>query len=454
MKNTIVLIGKKNVGKSTLFNFLTKKKDAIVDKFSGLTKDRKYGKLKFKKKIFIIIDTGGINKKKNEIEKKIYYQTKLAIQESEIIFFIINIRNGILQSDKNIVKKLHKYKKKIYIILNKIDNLNIKYIIHDFYTFGVKDIYPISALHGIGVKKLIYDIYLKNKNFKKNYQIKTKKNINKNIKIIITGKPNVGKSTLINKITQQERLIVSKQPGTTIDDIHVTHYKNNFKYTFVDTSGIIQDKKNTNQLNKVIIKKTFNLIKKSDVVLFILDIEKKISKKEIILINKILKIAKFIIIVFNKIDKIKKKNHLLKIKKKITKKLNFFYFIEIKFISALKNINIDELFSSIEKNYQLKKTKIKTSLLTNIARKIEKKLKTSIFLKKKIKIKYAHVLNYTPVIFLIHGSNVTNLPNFYQRFLIKTFYKKLKIKGKKIYLTFKNTKNPYKKKKKFYKIKK
>lgn len=443
MKNTIVLIGKKNVGKSTLFNLLTKTKDAIVDKLPGLTKDRKYGKLKFKNKIFSVIDTGSINNKNNEIGKKINKQTELAIKESEIIFFIIDIRIGILQHDKDIIKKLHKHKKKIYIILNKIDNFNTKYLVHDFYIFGIKDIYPISALYGIGIKKLIYEIYLKNKNL--NYKKKEKKK-NKRIKITITGKPNAGKSTLINQIIQKERLVVSKKPGTTTDDIHIPFFKNHFKYILIDTPGIKKNKKNTNSIETILIKKTFDLIKKSDVVLFILDIEKEVSKKDIILINKTLKIAEFIIIVFNKIDKIKNQKLLSRIKKEIKEKLNFFYFIEIEFISALKNININKLFYFIEKNYQSNKKKITTSLLTNTARKIEKKFKNSFLLKKKIKIKYVHILNKKPIVFLIHGSNVTNLPNFYQRFIIKSLYKKLKIKGKKIHLTFKDTKNPYKKK--------
>lgn len=451
MKNAIVLIGKPNVGKSTLFNLLTKSQNALVSNTPNLTKDRRYGKLNFKNKIFYVIDTGSINKKKNEIEKKIYHQTKIAIEESKIIFFIIDIREGIIQSDKNIIKKLHKYKKKIYLILNKIDNFEIKYIIHEYYTLGIKEIYPISALYGIGIKKLIYQIFLNNKNLKNKKENTNIKKIEKKIKLTIIGKPNVGKSTLINKIIKKERIIVSDIPGTTTDDIHISFKKNKFCYTLIDTHGIVQNQKNKNLIEKKLKKRTFNLIKKTDIILFIFDIKKEISKKDIKFLDKIVKKNKPIIIIFNKIDKIKDKNNLKKIKNNIKIKLKFFYFIEINFISASKNINIKNLFYSIEKTYQSLTNKIKTSSLIKIAKKAEKKLKSSLPFKRNIKIKYACVLNYKPIIFLIHGSNINNIQHHSKIFLIKFFYKNLKIKGIKINLILKNIKKKYKiNKKKIY----
>lgn len=460
MKKTITLIGQKNVGKSTLFNYLTKSKESLVSRIPGSTRDRKYGTLKFNRKKFTIIDTGYINFSKKEIEKKITYQTKLAIQEADIIFFIVDPQNKSNEIDQKTAKYLHKIKKNTYLLINKIDSFNKENILNFFFILGFKKIHLISSLKKIGIKPLIKEIIFNNHEIKqKKKKIKTnptknnttkKKSKISTIKLTIAGRPNSGKSTLINQIIKEKRMIVHKKPGTTRDSIDIKIQKNQFQYIFFDTAGIINKKKIKNFENDL-MKKTIQSIRISNIVLFIIDINEKINKNDLLILNFILKIGKSLIIIFNKIDTISKKN-IYNFKKKIKLKLNFINYVEIKFISALKNVNLKKIFISIQNAYKSIKKKINNSLLIKITKNAQKKNTPPLYLGKKINIKYVQIIKKNPMIFVIHGKNVTKLPISYKKYLKNFFYKKLKIIGIKLKLKFKNTNTFYKHKNPIKKI--
>ncbi|WGS66291.1 ribosome biogenesis GTPase Der [Enterobacteriaceae bacterium ET-AT1-13] len=435
----ITIIGRSNVGKSTLFNYLLCKKKSLVNNSENLTRDRNYGYIKIKNKKFLIIDTGGIDDFKNEIQIKVAAQTFLSIKNSHVILFLVNAYDGLLHNDKVFNKYIYEYKYKIFLVANKIDKLNYEVINLDFYSLGLtKEIYPISAYNGYGVNFLFEKIchFLetqKKKVFLNNINIKNKYPI----KIAIIGKSNVGKSTLINYILNEERMIVHNLPGTTVDFIYIPIIYKNIKYIIIDTPGILNIKNDIYNLTKIL-----KIIKKSDIILFLIDINYSISNQDLLLINFIIKNSRSLVIVFNKLDKISKFNYI-KIKNVIKNRLKFIKNIFIKFISGLHGIGINNLFKSIEYTYYSSKKKISTSLLNKIMNDAIIKHQPPLFKGRFIKLKYAHLGGHDPFTIIIHGNKVKNISNLYKKYLINYFKKSFNILGTQIFLKFKENNNPY-----------
>lgn len=452
----ISIIGRPNVGKSTLFNKLTKTNDALIGNLNKITYDRKYGKFKWNKYNFIIIDTGGINKiKKNSIEKQILNQSLIAIEESDIILYMIDHKENLNQFDLQIISHLINRKKNIIIVINKIDiiNKNKKQIINKN-ILGIKEIIFISAYYKKGINKLIKKIilvykkkiYILNNLEKKENKIKSKKILNKSkflapIKIAIIGRPNVGKSTLINLITKEERMIVFNTPGTTRDHIYIPVEYKNKKYIFIDTPGICRNNKIKNKIIKFSIIKTLKTILKADIVLLIINISNIIYNQDLSLLEFILNNKKALVIAINKCD-ILSKSKQKEILEIIKIKLKFINFIKINFISALKNKGINNLFKSINETYKCIYIKINTSNLNNILKIITNKHQPKIINGKKIKLKYANVGGYNPLIIIIHGKRLELLTDSYKRYIIKNIQYKLNIIGNPIQIKFINNKKP------------
>ncbi|XZR52861.1 MAG: ribosome biogenesis GTPase Der [Enterobacteriaceae bacterium] len=438
----ITIIGRTNVGKSTLFNYLLCKKKSLVNNCKNLTKDRNYGYIIIKKKKFLIIDTGGIDDFKNDIQIKVAAQTFLSIKNSNVILFLVNAYDGILQSDKIFNKYIYEYKNKIFLVANKIDKINYKVSNLNFYSLGLtNEIYPISSNNGYGINFLFEKICLFLKIQQKKKTLIKKKIKNKYpIKFSVIGKPNVGKSTLINYILNEERMVVHNLPGTTIDFIYIPFVYKNIKYIIIDTPGI------SNVKNKKFFfldsNKILKIIKKSDIILILIDINFDISNQDLSLINFIIKNNRPLIIVFNKLDKINKFNYT-KIKNIINNRLKFIKNIFIKFISGLYGIGIDNLFKSIEYTYYCSKKKISTSLLNKVMNDAIIKHQPPLFKGKFIKLKYAHLGSHDPFTIIIHGNKVKNISSLYKKYLINYFKKTFNILGTQIILKFKESNNPY-----------
>lgn len=443
----IVLIGRTNVGKSTLFNVLTKTKNALVANYQGITRDRQYGYCHFESdQKIILIDTAGLDIQLNEIEKKAYTQTLQAIQESNLILFIVDAHDGLMPQENQISKIIRKYDKKTILVINKIDGLNHMSNINEFYSLGFKKIQKISAVHNQGINTL------KNKYLapwiKKTFQ-KIKKNNNTTeklpIKIAFIGKPNVGKSTLINSILNEERMITCHIPGTTLDSISTPIIYDNKNYILIDTAGVSKKKRKTNIIEKFSIIKTLQTIEKSNIVLLIIDASVTICHRDLSLANFIINSGKGVVIIINKCDllnAIEKK----KIKELIKDKIKFLHFLRIHFISALYKKGIFQIFNSIYESYQESQKKINTATLTKTMHIAVKKHQPPMVKGQKIKLKYAHLGSSNPPKIIIHGNRVKNLSLSYKKYLINFFYKTLKIKGTPIQIQFKENWNPYTKK--------
>ncbi|MFT8229692.1 MAG: ribosome biogenesis GTPase Der [Enterobacterales bacterium] len=462
MKPIISLIGRQNVGKSTLFNRLTRNNDAIVSNFPGLTIDRKYGVAIWKNFNFIVIDTYGIdqfiseNNKNNNI-----HQSCLAIEESNIIFFIVNGKDGIVPIDIDISNYLRLKNKNTILIVNKVDTKNIYNEIGEFYKLKISNkIFPIIASNGKGINALLNYVFLSKffkklhiKDVNKNNQIFNNLNIlkyekkikNSNIIISIIGKPNVGKSSILNRIVGTNRMVVNKNPGTTRDKISVSIVFNNNQYVFIDTAGIRRNKSILNNIEKYSINKTINAIENSNISLLIINAKEMVSKFDLSLLNLIIKKGKSVIVIVNKCDLIRSRKILNDIKDILNKKLNLIKLNKIHFISALySNINnIENIFKSIDLINKHANFKVNTSILTKIMHKAIKHNQPPLICGKRIKPKYAHLGGHNPTVIVIHGNKVQSLNNIYKRYLVKYFRNFLNIKGTPILIKCINNNNPF-----------
>ncbi|MGK2896830.1 MAG: ribosome biogenesis GTPase Der [Candidatus Makana argininalis] len=448
----LTIIGHQNVGKSTIFNRLTKTNSALVKNEPGLTRDRQYGYFKCKNNECMIIDTGGIKKSKNEIDLKILKQSFLAIEESNIILFVLDGTKGITNEDIYIANELRKINQKKIIIVNKTDCLNISLYKNEFYKLGMGEIFFISAKHNIGIYKFIKKLNFYINSIENNFDIKNnikilknefinnfykkKKKKSKIIKISIIGRPNVGKSTFINKLINENRLLVHNTPGTTRDSIlNVIKYKNT-KYIFIDTAGIRKKSNIVKKIEIISIIKTLDSINKSNISILMIDAYEGILNQDIALINLIIKKGVAIIIIVNKCDKISLENKK-KIKDDLKKKINFFKFITIHFISAIKGDGIFSIFKSINKIYNNSKMKLNSSLITKVIKDSINNHKISMFKNNLIKLKYAHIGGYNPLKIIIHGNNLKYIKNDYKKYILNYFRSFFNLNGIPVNIIYK-----------------
>ncbi|XBC38995.1 MAG: ribosome biogenesis GTPase Der [Buchnera aphidicola (Melaphis rhois)] len=384
-------------------------------------------------------------------------QVILSVKEADLICFLVSARDGLVSEDLDIAKKIRKYKKNILVLVNKVDGLKIESSTSEFYSLGFKNIHAISATNGIGITILIkkYFTTILSKTLQKNYKnslypvlfkkeqdrFRFKEDIN-TIKIAIIGKPNVGKSTLINSILNEKRMITDNMPGTTRDVVwNITSYKNN-NYIFIDTAGIRKKNKITNKIEKNSVKQALHVIKLANIIILMLDATEVISDQDIILFNYIINQGCGIMIVFNKYDKISKHD-----KEKIicSKKLKIMNIGKVHFISAINKLGIDKLFVSINKIFKHSIQQINSFKLTKIMKLAVDKHQPPIIQGHRTKLKYAHLVQRNPLTIIIHGNKLGNLSNSYKKYLSNYFIKHLKIQGNPIHFYFKNNNNPFSK---------
>ncbi|BCG49507.1 ribosome biogenesis GTPase Der [Candidatus Profftella armatura (Diaphorina cf. continua)] len=448
MKPVLVLVGRPNVGKSTLFNRLTNSRNALVANHPGSTRDRHYGEVNIGKKSFIIIDTGGFDP---EVKKGIMYemtkQTKQAIIESDIIIFIVDGRQGLVAQDKIITNFLRKSGQPIVLVINKSENINSSMMSSDFYELGISNTHIISALYGNGIKNFIENIL----NIKLTYKNFSKKkefiNINsiKYIKVAIVGKPNVGKSTLINTLLGEKRVITYDIPGTTRDSIRSLFEYNNQKYILIDTAGIRRRGKIFEVIEKFSVIKTLKSILEANVVILLLDAQQNISEQDVNIAHFIYESGRALIVCVNKWDSIIHNQREI-IKNNIKRKLNFLSFAIFNFISAIKLHNINSFMKSINHVYDAAIINLSTPRVT---RALINAIKKHPPCRKKIirpKLRYAHQGGKNPPIIVIHGNRLKYIGNDYKRYLEKYFCKTFSLVGTPLKIEFRSNINPYIKK--------
>ena len=467
MVPVVALVGRPNVGKSTLFNRLTRTRDALVADFPGLTRDRKYGRAEVEGREFIVIDTGGIDGTEEGVENRMAEQSLLAIEEADVVLFMVDARAGVMPADQQIANHLRSREKATFLVANKTDGLDADAAVLDFYALGLGDIHPIAASHGRGVTSLLETALLpwmdvadpqevseedENEAYwaalaaeESGEEAEEEEEFDPTglpIKLAIVGRPNVGKSTLTNRILGEDRVVVYDMPGTTRDSIYIPMERDEREYVLIDTAGVRKRGKITDTVEKFSVIKTLQAIEDANVVMLVIDARAGISDQDLSLLGFILNSGRSLVIVVNKWDGLSQEVKD-EVKETLDYRLGFIDFARVHFISALHGSGVGNLFESVTEAYDCSTKRVNTSMLTRIMNMAVEDHQPPLVRGRRVKLKYAHAGGYNPPIVVIHGNQVKDLPDSYKRYLMNYFRRSLNVMGTPIRIQFKEGDNPY-----------
>lgn len=441
MKPVIALVGRPNVGKSTLFNRLTRSRDAIVADMPGLTRDRQYGEASVGEREFIVIDTGGISGDEQGIDTYMRDQSLQAVEEAHIVLFLVDAQAGVTPADEMLAQVLRAREKPVLLVVNKIDGLNQDIVIADFFSLGLGDPVAIAAAHGRGVTQLI-DYVFDEMPLPRAEPDEAKEEAEKGIKMAIVGRPNVGKSTLVNRMLGEERVIVFDMPGTTRDSVYIPYERHGQRYTIIDTAGVRKRGRVNETVEKFSVIKTLQAVEDANVVVMVLDARENIVEQDLHLLGFVLETGRSLVIAVNKWDGMEAEAKE-RIKGELERRLVFVDFAKIHFISAKHGTGVGELYKSIQKAYDSAFKKLSTPFLTKILEDALSDHQPPMVNGRRIKLRYAHMGGSNPPLVVIHGNQTENVPKSYKRYLENTFRRIMAIEGTPIRIEFKTGDNPF-----------
>jgi GTP-binding protein len=438
---TIVLVGRPNVGKSTLFNRLTKSRDALVADFPGLTRDRHYGRGLGASQPYLVVDTGGFEPNTDDgILKEMAKQTLQAIDEADAVIFLVDGRQGATPQDMDIANRLRKCKCPVLLAVNKTEGMQKAIVSADFHELGLGYPLSISSAHGEGVRDIIEEAL---ENFKVEEEEPTTDYTGDKIpKVAIVGRPNVGKSTLVNALLGEERVIAFDEPGTTRDSIHIDLEKNGKHYTLIDTAGVRKRGRVFEAIEKFSVIKTIQAIEDANVVILVVDAQEGITEQDAHVAAYILDAGRALVVAINKWDGLKEDERDW-VKREIDRKLMFLDFAEFHYISALRKKGLPELFKSVDIAYKAAFAKLATPQLTRVLIDALQQHQPPISKGIRPKLRYAHQGGSNPPIVVIHGSHVDGVKDAYTRFLEKTFRRTFQLSGTPLRVQYKQGANPF-----------
>ncbi len=443
MKPVIALVGRPNVGKSTLFNRLTRSRAALVADYPGLTRDRHYGEGRMGDRPFLVIDTGGFEPVVKEgVMQEMAKQTKQAVAEADVVIFIVDGRQGITPHDKAITDYLRKSGRPVILAVNKAEGMKYSAVVADFYELGLGDPLVISSAHGDGVHTLL-DEALNTVPLSPAETEDETESGQKHIKLAIVGRPNVGKSTMINALLGEERVIAFDLPGTTRDAIEIPFERDGKQYTLVDTAGLRKRGKVFQAIEKFSVVKTLQAISEANVVLLLLDAQQDISEQDAHIAGFVLESGRALVVGINKwdgLDQDKRKE----VKSEVERKLHFLSFAKFHYVSALKSTGISALMRSIDSAYAAAMAKLSTPRLTRV---LEEAIEHQQPPRKqggtRPKMRYAHQGGQNPPIIVIHGNSLDAISDDYKRYLEKHFRDAFSLTGTPLRIELRSGKNPF-----------
>jgi len=434
----ISLVGRPNVGKSTLFNRLSNSRQALVSNFEGLTRDRQYATIQLNNETKCsIIDTGGLTNEDSLIDTGIHEQVLSALNESDVIFFIVSNKDGVTSLDLDISSQLRKLKKHIILVCNKAEGLN-QVNAAEFFELGLGEPVLISAEHNQGISELIeITIPLLPQSYEDN------KTEIKGIAVAVLGRPNVGKSTLINRILGEERVLAIDIPGTTRDTVFIPFEREGEQYTLIDTAGIRRKRSIEEKVEKFSVIKAIEALEDSHVAILVLDAHEGVTEQDATLLGMIADKGRALLIVINKWDGLDDYQKS-EVKRKLDVKLSFVSYASVHYISALHGSGVGKLFNTIKKSFENAGAKFSTSVLNKILEKANNKHQAPVVGGRRPKLKYVHQSNFFPPTLTMHGNHLQSIPKAYEQFLRNFFIDALKLSNTPIKIEFKSGDNPFK----------
>ena len=439
----IAIVGRPNVGKSTLFNRLTRSRDALVADYAGLTRDRKYGRALLSGHPFLLIDTGGLSGGEVGIDAAMAQQSKAAIEEADAVVFMVDATSGVAASDQTVADMLRRIDKPVWLAANKIDGQNTDIALSDFYGLGFGEPQAIAASHGRGVSALsdqllayfgLLDV--------DPVDVNDQRQEAPGIRIGVVGRPNVGKSTLVNRMLGEDRVVVFDLPGTTRDSIYIPYERHQETYTLIDTAGVRRRGRVSETVEKFSIVKTLQAIEDSHVVVLVVDAQEGLVEQDLHLMGTVIDAGRTLVVAVNKWD------HLdpdvrEKIRQTLRRRLSFIPWAKIHYISALHGTGVGDLYGSIKEGYEAATTKFSTNVLTRILEDAVEDHQPPLVRGRRIKLRYAHQGGMNPPRIIIHGNQTKDVPESYRRYLENIYRRVLNITGSPVKIEFKSGENPF-----------
>jgi len=441
MLPVIAIVGRPNVGKSTLFNCLTKSRQALVADLPGLTRDRLYGQGQVGEKPYIVIDTGGLSGEEAGIDGHMASQAFQAVQEADWIFFMVDARAGVTPSDEWVASELRQYNKKIFLVVNKIDSMQSELATADFYSMGFGEPQGIAAAHQRGVPQLMETVLEQVYAQRPEDEVEVPLQAHA-MKVAVVGRPNVGKSTLINRLLGEERVVVYDMPGTTRDSIYIPFERRGEHYTLIDTAGVRRKGRVDNAVEKFSVIKTLQAIEDANVVLFLIDGTEGLTDQDMHLLGFILEAGRSLVVVINKWDGLEASQKEW-VKKELERKLRFVKFARVHCISALHGSGVGLLYDLAHEAYNSANADMSTSRLTRLLQLAIQAHQPPLYQGRRLKMRYAHTGGHNPPIIVVHGNQLDHVPEAYERYLEGYFRDALKLIGTPVRIEFKCGDNPF-----------
>ena len=442
MKPVIALVGRPNVGKSTLFNRLTKSRDAIVADFAGLTRDRHYGNGRQGKHEYIVIDTGGFEPDASSgIYREMAKQTQQAVAEADVVIFVVDARAGVSAQDHDIAKYLRRLGKPSVLVANKAEGMQAGAQLSEFYELGLGEVYPVSAAHGQGVRDLV-ELALEPLQLPDPDEEQDEHEGLGIVKLAVAGRPNVGKSTLINTWLGEERLVAFDMPGTTRDAISVPFERQGQKFELIDTAGLRRKGKVFEAIEKFSVVKTLQAIESANVVLLLLDATQGVTDQDAHIAGYILESGRAVVLAVNKWDAVDDYQRQM-LERSIETRLSFLKFAAMHFISAQKRQGLGPLWTSIIQAHKAATRKMPTPVLTRLlleSVQFQAPQRSGMF---RPKLRYAHQGGMNPPVIVIHGNSLEHVTDAYKRFLEGRFRKEFDLVGTPLRIEMKSSHNPF-----------
>ncbi|WP_374663147.1 ribosome biogenesis GTPase Der [Ramlibacter sp.] len=441
MKPVMALVGRPNVGKSTLFNRLTQSRDAIVADFAGLTRDRHYGNARQGRYEFIVIDTGGFEPDaESGIFMEMARQTRQAVAEADVVVFVVDARAGLSAQDHDIARYLRRLGKPTVLAANKAEGMQTGPQLTEFYELGLGEVHPVSAAHGQGIRSLV-EAALDPLDLPEEDDAAPPQEAGV-VKLAVAGRPNVGKSTLINAWLGEERLVAFDLPGTTRDAIAVPFERNGQKFELIDTAGLRRKGKVFEAIEKFSVVKTLQAIESANVVLLLLDATQGVTDQDAHIAGYILESGRAVVLAVNKWDAVDEYAREV-LRRQIEARLAFLKFAELHFISAKKRQGLGPLWGAIAQAHKAAMTKMTTPVLTRLlleAVQFQSPKRSGMF---RPKLRYAHQGGMNPPVIVVHGNSLEHVTDAYKRFLEGRFRKAFNLVGTPLRIEMRTSKNPY-----------